>query len=169
MSHTHVDLANLAAVLGALACFPLLLGRNRMILSGLGLLAAAEVGMAFALVPGRDLKLLVTSPTRAAALVGALLVVLGIAFLFNRYPGVAPLLLLLAAPFRIGVSLGTQHANLLLPLYAVLAAAAFALVWRLLRNGPVRPIDRSFAVPSAVLIFLYSLSCSGRGTYTRDR
>ena len=158
MSHTHVDLANLAAVLGALACFPLLLGRNRMILSGLGLLAAAEVGMAFALVPGRDLKLLVTSPTRAAALVGALLVVLGIAFLFNRYPGVAPLLLLLAAPFRIGVSLGTQHANLLLPLYAVLAAAAFALVWRLLRNGPVRPIDRSLAVPSAVLIFLYSLS-----------
>jgi putative inorganic carbon (HCO3(-)) transporter len=129
-----------------------------MILSGLGLLAAAEVGMAFALVPGRDLKLLVTSPTRAAALVGGLLVVIGVAFLFNRHPGVAPLLLLLTAPFRIGVSLGTQHANLLLPLYAVLAAAALALVWRLLRGGPVRLIDRSLAVPSAVLIFLYALS-----------
>lgn len=129
-----------------------------MILSGLGLLAAAEVGMAFALVPGRDLKLLVTSPTRAAALVGGLLVVIGVAFLINRHPGIAPLLLLLTAPFRIGVSLGTQHANLLLPLYAVLAAAALALVWRLLRGGPVRLIARSLAVPSAVLIFLYALS-----------
>jgi len=155
---SHSDLAYVAAVLGALASFPVLLGKNRVILSGLGLLVAAEVWMAFALIPGRDLKLLVTSPTRAAALVGAGLIVLGIAFLFNRYPGVAPIALLIAAPFRIGVSLGSQHARLLLPLYGVLAAATLALVWRLFRNGPVRRIDRSFAVPSAALICLYALS-----------
>lgn len=155
---SHNDLAYVAAVLGALACFPLLLGGNRVILAGLGLLAAAEVWMAFALVPADDLKLLVTSPMRAGALAGAGLVVVGIAFLFTRHPGVAPLLLLAAAPFRIGVSLGSQHARLLLPLYGVLTAAALALAWRLFRNGPARRIDRSLAIPSAALICLYSLS-----------
>ena len=156
MSHDY--LAYVAAILGALACFPLLLGGKRAILSGLGLLAAAEAWMAFELVPMNDLKLLVTSPLRAAALVGGVLVVTGIAFLLNRYPGIAPVLLLLAAPFRIGVSLGSQHANLLLPLYAVLAAAALTFIWRLSHNWPVRRIDRSLAVPSAALICLYSLS-----------
>jgi len=158
MSHAHADLAYVAAVLGALACFPVLLGGNRVILAGLGLLATAEVWMAFALVPGRDLQLLVTSPVRAVALVGAGLVVLGIAFLFNRHPGVAPIVLLVAAPFRIALSLGSQHARLLLPLYGALAAATLALAWRLFRNGPARRIPRSLAVPSAVLICLYSLS-----------
>jgi O-antigen ligase len=158
MSDAHAHLANVAAILGALACFPVLLGRNRVILAGLGLLAAAEVWMAFALVPAHDLKLLVASPTRVAALVGAALVVVGVVFLFVRHPGIAPLLLLVAAPFRIGVSLGTQNARLLLPLYGVLAAATLALAWRLLRNGPARRIDRSLAVPSAALICLYSLS-----------
>ena len=158
MSHAHADLADVAAVLWALACFPLLLGGNRVILSGLGLLAAAEVWMAFALVPGDYLKLLVTSPTRAGALVGAVIVVVGLAFLLTRYAGIAPLLLLLAAPFRIGVSLGSQSARLLLPLYGVLAAATLALAWRLLRGAPARRIARSLAVQSAALICLYALS-----------
>jgi putative inorganic carbon (HCO3(-)) transporter len=155
---SHSDLAYVAAVLGALACFPILLGGNRAMLSGLGLLVAAEVWMAFSLVPERDLKLLVTSPTRAVAIVGAGLVVVGVAFLFNRHPGAAPIALLVAAPFRIGVSLGLQHARLLLPLYGVLAAATLALAWRLLRGGPARRIPRSLAVPAAALIFLYALS-----------
>ena len=158
MTHAHADLAYVAAVLGALACFPILLGGNRVILAGLGLLAAAEVWMAFALVPGRDLKLLVTSPTRAAALVAAGLVVVGVAYLFNRHPGVAPVALLVAAPFRIGVSLGSQSARLLLPLYGVLAAAGLALGWRLLRGGPARRIDLALSIPSAALLFMYSIS-----------
>ena len=155
---SHADLAYVAAVLGALASFPVLLGGNRVILSGLGLLAAAEVWMAFALVPGNDLKLFLTSSSRAGALVGAVLVVVGLAFLFKRHAGGAPLVLLIAAPFRIGLSLGSQHARLLLPLYLALAAATLALAWRLLRDGPARRIDRSLAVPSAALICLYALS-----------
>ncbi len=155
---SHTNLAYVAAVLGALASFPILLGRNRAILSGLILLGAAEAGLAVALIPGHDLKLLVTSPMRAAALVGGGLVVFGIAFLFTRHAGIAPLLLLLAAPFRIGISLGSQSARLLLPLYGVLAAAALALAWRLLRGVPVRRMARSLAVPSAALVCLYALS-----------
>jgi hypothetical protein len=155
---SHSDLAYLAAAFGALASFPVLLGGNRVILAGLGLLVAAEAWMAFALVPSKDLQLLVNSPTRAVALVGAALIVVGIAFLFNRHPGAAPVALLVAAPFRIGVTLGSQSARLLLPLYGVLAAATLALAWRLLRGGPARRIPRSLAVPSAALICLYALS-----------
>lgn len=155
---SHTDLAYVAAVLGALASFPVLLGGNRVILAGLGLLAAAEVGLALALVPGHDLRLLVGSPLRAGALVGVAIVVVGLAFLLTRYAGIAPLLLLLAAPFRIGIALGSQHVRLLLPLYGVLAAAALALAWRLLRGAPARRIERSLAIPSAALICLYALS-----------
>jgi hypothetical protein len=158
MSHTHADLAYVAAVLGAIACFPVLLGRNRTILAGLALLAAAEMGLAFALVPGHDLMPFVTSPLRTGALVGAAIVVVGLAFLLTRHAGVAPLLLLLAAPFRIGVSLGSQHVKLLFPLYGVLAAAALALAWRLFRGPPARRVERSLAIPSAALICLYALS-----------
>jgi O-antigen ligase len=155
---SHTDLAYVAAVLGALASFPVLLGGNRVIVSGLALLAAAEVGLALALVPGRDLKPFLTSPARAGALVGLLLVFIGVAFLFTRHPGIAPVLILLVAPFRIGVTLGSQYARLLLPLYGVLAAAALALAWRLFRGAPVRRIERSLAVPSAALICLFALS-----------
>ncbi len=155
---SHTDLAYVAAVLGAVATFPVLLGGNRVILSGLGLLAVAELGLAFALIPGHDLRHLVTSPSRAAALVGLAVVVVGLAFLLTRHVGIAPVLLLVAAPFRIGISIGSTHARLLIPLYGVLAAAALALAWRLYRGGPARRIERSLAVPSAVLICLYALS-----------
>src|SRR5450759_2539084 len=155
---SHTDLAYVAAVLGALASFPVLLGGNRVILSGLALLAAAEAGLALALVPGHDLRLLVASPLRVGALLAVALVVVALAFLFTRYAGIAPLLLLLVAPFRIGISLGSQHVRLLLPLYGVLAAAALALAWRLFRGAPARRIERSLAVPSAALICLYALS-----------
>jgi hypothetical protein len=155
---SHIDLAYVAAFLGALASFPVLLGGNRGILSGLALLAAAEAGLALALIPGHDLRLLVASPLRAGALVGLALGVVGLALLLTRYAGVAPLLILLVAPFRIGLALGSQYVRLLLPLYGVLAAAALALAWRLFRGAPARRIERSLAIPSAALICLYALS-----------
>ena len=53
-----------------------------------------------------------------------------------RRPALMPIALLLAAPFRIPVNLGSQHAFLLLPFYGVLAAAALAFCWRLVRAEP---------------------------------
>jgi hypothetical protein len=155
---SHTDLAYSAAVLGGLASFAVLLGRKREIFVGLVALALAEVGLLVALVPGHDLKLLFTSPSRAAALVGMAVVIVGLAYLFDQEPGAAPLLLLLAAPFRIGITLGSQHARLLLPFYAVLAAAGLAFGWRLLRGASPRPIARALAGSSALLIALYALS-----------
>jgi hypothetical protein len=154
----HTDLAHAAAVVGAVATAPLLLGRSRaVVLAGLGLLVLAGAGLAVALVPGHDLRRF-DRPSHAAALVVAALAVVGLAWLLVRVPGVATVLLLAAAPFRISITLGSSHAMLLLPLYFVLAGALLAFAWGVLRKGPVQPIAPLFAVPSAVLIGLYGLS-----------
>src|SRR6266852_3494318 len=154
----HTDLAHSAAVLGAVATVPLLLGRARLhVLSGLVLLTAAVAGLAVALVPGSDLRR-IESALHVGAVVVAVLLVVALAFALTRYPGVAPVLLLAAAPFRISVTLGSQHAMLLLPLYVVLAAAGLAFAWRLVREPEAPPIERWLAVPSAGLIGLYGLS-----------
>ncbi|MGH3112513.1 MAG: hypothetical protein ACRDOP_03505, partial [Gaiellaceae bacterium] len=58
----RVELAEAAAVLGALAAPLLLLARTRLVLlAGVALLAAAQVALAFALVPDQ-LEDLVGSP-----------------------------------------------------------------------------------------------------------
>jgi hypothetical protein len=155
----HTDLAYAAAALGALACAAVLLGRHRaIVLSGLALLAVAEGGLAVALVPGHDLSRLGATPAHIGGVAVAVLVVLALAAALVRYPGVSPVLLLLAAPFRISLDLGSQHAMLLLPLYAVLAAAVLAFAWTLARGGPSPRIPLSLAAPSAALLGLYALS-----------
>ena len=154
----HTDLAHSAAVLGAVATVPLLLGRTRLhVLAGLALLTAAVAGLAVALVPGSDLKR-IESASHVAAIVVAALLVVALAIALTHYPGLTPVLLLAAAPFRISVTLGSQHAMLLLPLYGVLAAAGLAFAWKLVRETEVRPIERWLALPSAALIGLYGLS-----------
>ncbi len=154
----HTDLAHSAAVLGAIATLPLLLGRARAaVLSGLVLLTAAEIALAVALVPGSDLRR-IESAARIGVLVVAAIAVLVLAAVLARYPGIAVVLLLAAAPFRITVTLGSQHAMLLLPLYGILAAAVLAFAWQLVHGPAVRPIAPWLAVPSAALIGLYALS-----------
>lgn len=129
-----------------------------MILSGLVALGVAELGLIVAVVPGHDLRSLFFSPLRAGALLVALMALAAVSYTFTRYPGVALLALAIAAPFRIAMAIGSTHARLLLPFYAVLVAALFAMAWRLLRGTEPRPIARAFAVPSAILIGLYALS-----------
>ena len=65
--------------------------------------------------------------------------------------------MLLAAPFRIPVDLGTQHAFLLLPFYAVLAAAGIAFCLRIARE-PSQRVIWSLAGPVGVFIALSGLS-----------
>jgi O-antigen ligase len=59
-------------------------------------------------------------------LVAAAVVVIPLAVLFHRKPAVLPLAALAALPFRIPVEAGGQTANLLVPLYLVIAAGALA-------------------------------------------
>jgi O-antigen ligase len=70
-----------------------------------------------------------------AAIAGAVLVALLARFLLRR-PNAFPLLAVAALPFRIPVNVGGETANLLVPLYAVVAAGVIAYAWERLRPDP---------------------------------
>jgi O-antigen ligase len=122
--------------------------------------------LAVATLAGDDL------PGGAGVLAGgavAGLVALGfLAALLHRRPGLIGLLALGALPFRVPLTLGTETASLLLPLYGVIAAAVIAEAWRWLRpgTGPEAVDVAERAVPRAlrhveialaVLVGLYAL------------
>jgi hypothetical protein len=154
----RVELAEAAAVLGALAAPLLLLARNRLVLlAGVALLAAAQLGLAFALVPDQ-LGDLLGSPARLAGAAVGLVAVAALAVAFARWPAAMPVALLAAAPIRISVQLGDEEAFLLLPLYAVLGAAVLGLLLRLFRGAELRPLPLLVAVPAAAFIEIAGLS-----------
>jgi hypothetical protein len=153
----HEDLAQLAAVLGAVGSILVLLFRHRVaLLGGFAVLASAEALLAFALIPGSDLERL-QRPLAVAGLVAGAIAVVLLAGVLARWPAFTPVALLLAAPFRIPVDLGSQHAFLLIPLYAVLAAATLAFCWRAVQT-PQRTITWWLAAPVAGFIALSGLS-----------
>jgi hypothetical protein len=161
----HGDLAQLSAVIGGLGAAAMLLSRTRVqLLAGVAVTAAAEVALAVALIPGADLKLLVSPATHAAGLVAVVAVVTGAGLALARYPAIVPVALLAAAPFRISVSIGTQKAYLLVPLYVVLAAGVIALFIRLARGQTGTPLPTLIAVPAAAFVLLAGASL----TWTRD-
>jgi hypothetical protein len=149
----HGNLAQGAALVGAVGSVLVLLARGRWSLAaGFAALLAAEAGLLVALVPRHDLDRLDT-PLHLAGSAGALVVVLVGAYGFVRYPETVPVVLLLAAPFRLPVNLGSQQAFLLIPLYGVLAAASLALIVRAFR-GPVPALPLGLAVVAAAFAAL---------------
>ena len=166
----HEALAHAAAVVGAFGACGLLLARERLLfLGGLAALVAAEAGLAYALVPDAP-SLLTSSAPRIGALGVIALFGLALAAAFVRYPAAAPVALLVVAPFRLSVGLGSQEAFLLLPLYVVLAAAAAALAYRVLRSGrvPGGPVPARRCRPPSSSRSRGSRS-SGRRTCARGR
>jgi len=154
----HGDLAQLAAVVGAASSVLVLTPSRRVLLiAGIVALAAAEGMLAVALIPSSDLQRLVHRPVLLAGLAFAALLVLGLTAALVRWPPLVPVALLLVAPFRIPVNLGSQHAFLLLPFYGVLAAAALAFCWGLVHAEP-RSINRILAWPVAAFIALTAVS-----------
>ena len=155
----HEDLAQVAAVLGAAGCVLALVPRARIALyAGLALLAAAEIGLGVALVPSHDLSRLRT-PSHVAAIVFAALVVVAVAVVFVRRPALVPLAVLITAPFRLQIDLGSLRDKfLLLPLYGVLAAAVLALVYRTARSASARPLPALLAVPVAAFMAFDAVS-----------
>jgi putative inorganic carbon (hco3(-)) transporter len=98
----------------------------------------------------------------AAAAIG-LVVVAGLAWLMLRRPEALPLLAVAALPFRVPVSVGDSAANLLVPLYVVIAAGCVAYAWRHLRGSAPdeeREHDRllrRLEIAFAVALVLYAL------------
>ncbi|HEU4449590.1 MAG TPA: O-antigen ligase family protein [Gaiellaceae bacterium] len=154
----RVELAEAAAVAGAVAAPLVLLARSRLAFAaGLALVALAEVGLALALVPDQIDRLLGSPPRLALAAVGLLALAAGAA-LFVRFPAAVPVVLLLASPVRVPLRLGGEEAFLLAPLYAVLVSAAVALLYRLLRGGELRAVPLVLAAPAAGYVALAGLS-----------
>ena len=120
------EVARAAGVVGALGLALLLAARPRSArIGGLAAWAVGAAGLALYLAPSgheRDL---------AAAAVGGAIAAVGLAFLFRRWPWLVAVAALACVPARIPVHVGDTEANLLLPLYLVVAAAALVLVMEL--------------------------------------
>jgi O-antigen ligase len=152
------DAAQLAALLGAGGCVLVLAVAWRgAIAAGFLLLGAAEGLLVWSLVPRDDLRLLVDSPARIAALALCGVAVLSLGFVVARYPFVLPVAAVAAAPIRVPVELGDQEAFLLVPLYAVVAIGSVALFARAL-TGPPPAIPRVLAWPAAAFLVWAAVS-----------
>jgi O-antigen ligase len=110
-------------------------------------------------------------PMTGAALAIGVAAVGALAWLMHRRPAALAVLALAALPFRVPVAIGDSTANLLVPLYAVIAAGVLAYALPLLRaaargeEGPPRPrLWRLRHVLAAVLV-VYAL----QALYSTDR
>lgn len=119
-------LAQAGGAAGGLGLLALVLGTRRwQRLAGFAGWAFGMAALALYLAPHGHRGVLA-----GAAFVGCLLAALGAAILV-RWGWLLPFWVLALAPARIPVHVGETQANLLLPLYGVVAAAALALAWEL--------------------------------------
>ena len=102
--------------------------RRDLRIAGLVAWALGAATLALYLAPHGHAPLLA-----AAAVVGLALAAVGAAVL-RRWPWVLPFAALVCVPARIPVRVGSTDANLLVPLYGVVAAAALALGYDLVRG-----------------------------------
>jgi O-Antigen ligase len=121
-------------------------------LLGLALWAVGTVLLVPLLAPSGNRGLV------AGAAVVGLALAAAAGLLLVRWPWALPFLVLAAAPARIPVSIGDTEANLLVPLYVVVGAAALSLAWGLTR-GHARARELGLlAWPLAALVFWLGLS-----------
>ena len=90
-------------------------------------------------------------PSRLAALaLAGLLISVGLARAFRRWPVLLPLAISAALPFRIPLHAGGDTANLLVPLYLVIAGGVLAMAVSDLRARPAGPVTAGDPPPPAV-------------------
>jgi putative inorganic carbon (hco3(-)) transporter len=152
-------LIQVAALVGASGAALVLAGHRRLlVVAGLGLLAAAEGALAYAVAPTRELDLLFERPLRIAALVVGVLAVGALTAALVRFPNAVPVILVCVAPFRIPIDVAGEEAFLLVPLYAVLTAACLAFLVRIARDSDITRIPLILALPATLFIGLAALS-----------
>jgi putative inorganic carbon (HCO3(-)) transporter len=123
------ELARLGGLLGCGGLAVLLVARPRTArLAGLVGWGLGALLLAVYLLPHGHRAILA-----AAAFVGLLLAAAG-AVALRRWPWALAIAALACFPARIPVSVGATDANLLVPLYGVVGAAALALAWELVRG-----------------------------------
>jgi O-antigen ligase len=130
---------------------------------------AGALALAVALVAGQawdgPLEGLRDSPARLAlAVMGAGALLAALVAAFRRWPLALPLAALAALPIRIPVDLGGESSNLLVPLYAVIAAGALVALLDSRADGDASAVPRPIALTLAVAIALYAL----QSAYSND-
>src|SRR5918992_1474291 len=107
-----------------------------------------------------DMDAIAGGPALVGAAAGAV-VVGALAFVMHRYPAALPLLAVGALPFRVPVAIGDTSANLLVPLYVVIAAGCIAYAVPRLRGGlpaeQPEPWLRRLELAFAAVLVLYAL------------
>jgi O-antigen ligase len=149
----RADLAHAGGPIAAVGLAVLLAGTRRDLrIAGLGAWLLGCLFLAYYLAPHGH-----TTVYGAAAVVGAI-GALGLGWLFRRWPWLVAIATLACAPARIPVHVGSTDANLLLPLYAIVAGAVVLLGWQLLtgdeRSRELGPV----ALPLALLVGWTGLS-----------
>ncbi|HEX6205699.1 MAG TPA: O-antigen ligase family protein [Solirubrobacterales bacterium] len=95
---------------------------------------------------------------RIAALAAVAAVAIGaLAYVFRRWPTLMPLAIVVALPFRVPLEAGGDTANLLVPLYLVIAAAVLVTVLRDWSDPPTVHPPRALAWLLAAAVVLYAL------------
>ena len=127
------ELARVAGPLAALGLAVLMVAPRRSFRAGgLALWVAGMVGLVAYLAPSTSMARL------AAAAVGGLVAATAGAWVLTRYPWLLAFATLACVPVRIPVKLGSEEANLLVALYAVVGSLALALAWKLVVRGDQR-------------------------------
>ena len=139
------EVVRVAGALAALGLATVAVASTRLQrLVGLAAWAAGATVLAAWLAPDGQVLTYVAAAAAAVAAVAAL------AWLFVRVPWSLPIAILACAPVRIHVTIGDTEASLLVPLYVVVAAAALALAWRLVRGDrrsrELGPVSWPFAL-----------------------
>jgi len=165
-----VEAGLIAAAAATIAAFLLPTARGRALAMGLAL-ALVPVLVVAQVWDTEQLRDLRDAPALAAAAVaGGLAGVVAIASLVVRRPSLFPLLAVGALPFRIPVEAGGSTANLLVPLYLVIAGGVAAYAWERLReNGPPRVAPRERRGSGAELALLLALAAYAvQSVYSSD-
>jgi O-antigen ligase len=171
VSGSPLEVLALLAASGA-AAVALVAPRSRLrtgaMIAGLALCPLLVVGDQW---DSAEIEALRDEPARAALLAGlALGLTGGLAAAFARRPGLMPLAIVAALPFRVPLEAGGEESNLLVPLYVVLAAAVLAGAAGAAR---LRPAAAREAEPGSVvwlrrLLALFVLAYAAQALYSED-
>ncbi len=103
----------------------------------------------------------------AALLVGGAVAVGLLTYVFRRWPILLPLAIVAALPFRVPLHAGGDTANLLVPLYLVIAAGVVFTLLRDWRSPPSDWAPRPLAWALAAFVVLYAVQTLYSGDFSK--
>jgi O-Antigen ligase len=137
----------------------------------LGALAVTPVILVFHIADTEQFEALTDRPAIAGPAAALALAAVGaLAVLMARRPALLPILAVAALPFRIPIAVGGATANLLVPLYAVVAAGVLAYALPRLGGDEDRPPERRpgpLEWALAVALALYAAQAAGSSDFDR--